>query len=192
MPLQHIHDVMLKRMARASTRAKTEKLLATIRQRIPGVSLRTSFIVGFPGETKEHFDTLMDFARDQEFDKVVVFSYEPEREAPSSAFTGRVPERVKASRRDRLLTLQHEISSRRLAARVGSVQLALIDGPAEGGRWSARTQGEAYEVDGAVFVEGDGLEAGDFVPVRITGASAYDLWATALAPQALVHPGGTR
>jgi len=192
MPLQHIHDVMLKRMARASTRAKTEKLLASIRDRIPGVSLRTSFIVGFPGETKEHFDTLMDFARDQEFDKVVVFSYEPEREAPSSAFLGRVPERVKASRRDRLLTLQHEISTRRLAARVGSVQLALIDGPAEGGRWSARTQGEAYEVDGAVFVEGDGLEAGDFVSVRITGASAYDLWATALAPQALVHSGGTR
>ena len=99
---------------------------------------------------------------------------------------------MKASRRDRLLTLQHEISTRRLAARVGSVSLALIDGRAEGGRWSARTQGEAYEVDGAVFVEGDGLEAGDFVPVRITGASAYDLWATALAPQALVHPGGTR
>ncbi len=192
MPLQHIHDVMLKRMARASTRAKTEQLLADIRRRISGVSLRTSFIVGFPGETKEHFDTLMDFARAQEFDKVVVFCYEPEREAPSSAFSGRVPERVKASRRDRLLTLQHEISTRRLAARIGSVQRALIDGPAEGGRWSARTQGEAYEVDGAVFVEGDGLKPGDFVSVRITGASAYDLWATALAPATLVSPGGIR
>jgi ribosomal protein S12 methylthiotransferase len=181
MPLQHIHDVMLKKMARASTRAKTERLLDDIRRRIPGVSLRTSFIVGFPGETKEHFDTLMQFTRDQQFDKVVVFSYEPEREAPSSGFASQVPERIKASRRDRLLTLQHGISGRKLAARVGSTALALIDGPAEDGRWSARTQGEAYEVDGAVFVEGFGLQAGDLVPVRITGASAYDLWASALA-----------
>ena len=192
MPLQHIHDVMLKRMARASTRAKTEKLLAEIRRRVPGVSLRTSFIVGFPGETREHFDTLMDFARDQEFDKVVVFPYEPEREAPSSGFSGRVPERVKQSRRERLLTLQHGISTRKLAARVGGVETALIDGPAEDGRWCARTQGEAYEVDGAVFVEGDGLQAGDFVPVRITGASAYDLWASALAPASRTRHGGSR
>lgn len=192
MPLQHIHDVMLKKMARASTRAKTERLLADIRQRIPGVSLRTSFIVGFPGETKEHFDTLMDFTREQQFDKVVVFSYEPEREAPSSGFTGRVPERVKASRRERLLTLQQEISGRKLAARVGKVEEALIDGPADGGRWTARTQGEAYEVDGAVFVEGEGLQAGDLVSVRITGASAYDLWASALAPASRTHDGGSR
>src|SRR4029078_13029976 len=99
MPLQHIHDVMLKRMARASTRAKTEKLLDDIRARGPGVRVRTSFICGFPGETKEHFDTLMDFVNDQQFDKVVVFSYEPEREAPSSRFPGRVAERVKTSRR---------------------------------------------------------------------------------------------
>ena len=189
MPLQHIHDVMLKRMARASTRAKTTALLDRIREKIPGVSLRTSFIVGFPGETREHFDTLMQFVEEQQFDKVVVFSYEPEREAPSSNFTGRVPERVKASRRDRLLTLQHGVSGRKLAARVGQLTTALVDGPAEGGRWAARTQGEAYEVDGCVFVEGDGLQAGDLVPVRITGASAYDLWASALAP---ARPGGTR
>jgi len=191
MPLQHIHDVMLKRMARASTRAKTEKLLDEIRTRVKGVSLRTSFIVGFPGETKEHFDTLMDFVNDQQFDKVVVFSYEPEREAPSSKFPGRVAERVKTSRRERLLTLQHAISTRKLAARVGSMTTALIDGPADDGRWAARTQGEAYEVDGNVFVEGEGFKAGDFVPVRITGASAYDLWASALAP-APIRPGGSR
>jgi ribosomal protein S12 methylthiotransferase len=103
-----------------------------------------------------------------------------------------VPERVKASRKARLLTLQHEISGRKLAARVGGVERALIDGPAEGGRWSARTQGEAYEVDGAVFVEGEGLQAGDFVPVRITGASAYDLWASALAPASRTRHGGSR
>src|SRR5262249_3748995 len=161
-------DVMLRRMARASTRAKTEQLLHEIRTRVPGVSLRTSFIVGFPGETKEHFDTLMDFVEEQQFDKVVVFSYEPEREAPSSNFAGRVPERVKASRRDRLLLLQHAISTKKLAARVGERTTALIDGPEEDGRWAARTQGEAYEVDGNVFVEGEGLQAGDFVPVRIT------------------------
>ena len=192
MPLQHIHDVMLKRMARASTRAKTEALLEEIRRRVPGVSLRTSFIVGFPGETKEHFDTLMDFVEQQQFDKVVVFSYEPEREAPSSRFTGRVPERVKASRRDRLLTLQQAISTRKLAARVGQATTALIDGPAEDGRWAARTQGEAYEVDGNVFVDGDDLQAGDLVPVRITGASAYDLWASALAPASRTRHGGSR
>ncbi len=190
MPLQHIHDVMLKRMARASNRAKTEKLLVEIKQRIPGVSLRTSFIVGFPGETKEHYDALYGFVKDLEFDKVVVFSYEPEREAPSSRFTGQVPARVKASRRDRLLTLQHSISSRRLAARVGKTETVLVDGPADDGRWAARTQGEAYEVDGNVFVEGPGLSPGSVASVRITGASAYDLWATALTTSTIPISGG--
>jgi ribosomal protein S12 methylthiotransferase len=191
MPLQHIHDTMLKRMARASNRAKTEKLLAEIKSRIPGVSLRTSFIVGFPGETKEHFDALYDFVNDLEFDKVVVFSYEPEREAPSSSFIGRVPERVKASRRDRLLSLQQSISARRLAARVGRIETVLVDGPAADGRWAARTQGEAYEVDGNVFVDGPHLHPGAVARVRITGASAYDLWATALEPNGVSLSGGT-
>jgi ribosomal protein S12 methylthiotransferase len=192
MPLQHIHDVMLKKMARASDRAKTEKLLAQIRAKIPGVSLRTSFIVGFPGETKQHYDALYDFVKDLEFDKVVVFAYEPEREAPSSAFKGQVADRIKQSRRERLLELQQGISAKKLAARVGRIETVLVDGPAEDGRWSARTQGEAYEVDGGVFVEGPGLSPGAFASVRITGASAYDLWATALAPQAISLHGGTR
>ncbi|MGH7726979.1 MAG: 30S ribosomal protein S12 methylthiotransferase RimO [Candidatus Eiseniibacteriota bacterium] len=192
MPLQHIHDVMLRRMARASNREKTEKLLGEIRRRIPGVSLRTSFIVGFPGETKEHFESLLSFVRDLEFDKVVVFAYEPEREAPSSGFTGRVPERVKQSRRERLLLAQQEISSRRLARRVGAIETVLVDGRAEDGRWAARTQGEAYEVDGNVFVEAENLEAGDFARVRITGAGAYDLWATALEPLPVPISGAAR
>ena len=192
MPLQHIHDVMLKKMARASNRAKTEKLLGEIRRRIPGVSLRTSFIVGFPGETKEHFDALMDFVKDTEFDKVVVFAYEPEREAPSSAFTGQVAQRIKESRRERLLTLQQDISARRLKQRVGRVETVLVDGPAEDGRWFARTQGEAYEVDGGVYVEGTGLAPGAFARVRITGASAYDLWAVATAPGPLALQGVSR
>jgi ribosomal protein S12 methylthiotransferase len=192
MPLQHIHDVMLRRMARASDRAKTERLLGEIRRRIPGVSLRTSFIVGFPGETKEHFDALLSFVRDTEFDKVVVFAYEPEREAPSHAFKGQVAPRIKQSRRERLLVLQQEISARRLKRRVGNVETVLVDGPAEGGRWAARTQGEAYEVDGGVFVEGAGLAPGTFAPARITGASAYDLWAVALAPGPLALQGVSR
>jgi ribosomal protein S12 methylthiotransferase len=185
MPLQHIHDVMLKRMARASNRARTEELLRVLRRRIPGVSLRTSFIVGFPGETKEHYDALVSFVRDMEFDKMVVFAYEPENEAPSSRFTGRVPGWIRQSRRARLLELQQGISARRLAARVGGVETVLIDGPAEGGRWAGRTQGEAYEVDGNVFVEGRDLAPGQFVQVRITGASAYDLWGAAVAPRTL-------
>jgi ribosomal protein S12 methylthiotransferase len=192
MPLQHIHDVMLKRMARASDRAKTERLLGEIRRRIPGVRLRTSFIVGFPGETKEHFDSLFSFVSDMEFDKVVVFAYEPEREAPSSGFTGRVPERVKESRRARLLELQHGISGRKLARRVGAIETVIIDGPADDGRMSARTEGEAYEVDGAVFVDGAVLAPGQFARVRITGASAYDLWATALTSEPIALSGGTR
>ncbi len=192
MPLQHIHDAMLKRMARASNRARTEALLGEIRRRIPGVSLRTSFIVGFPGETREHFESLLAFVRDMEFDKVVVFAYEPEREAPSSAFVGRVPERVKQSRRGRLLLLQQEVSTRRLARRVGALETVLVVGRAEDGSWAARTQGEAYEVDGNVFVEAEHLEAGDFARVRITGAGAYDLWATALEPLPLPILGAAR
>jgi ribosomal protein S12 methylthiotransferase len=193
MPLQHIHDAMLKRMARASNRQKTERLLGEIRRRIPGVSLRTSFIVGFPGETREHFESLLSFVRDTEFDKVVVFAYEPEREAPSHAFPGRVAQRIKESRRERLLLLQQEISARRLKRRVGNVETVLVDGPAaEAGRWSARTQGEAYEVDGGVFVEGAGLAPGAFAQARITAASAYDLWAVALAPGPLALQGVSR
>ncbi len=192
MPLQHIHDVMLKKMARASNRVRTERLLSEIRRRIPGVRLRTSFIVGFPGETKEHFESLRSFVSDMEFDKVVVFAYEPEREAPSSGFTGRVPERVKESRRARLLELQHDISARKLARRVGAIETVLVDGPADDGRMSARTEGEAFEVDGAVFVEGAGLAPGQFARVRVTGASAYDLWATALSTEPIALVGGTR
>jgi ribosomal protein S12 methylthiotransferase len=192
MPLQHIHDVMLKRMARASNRARTEALLGEIRRRIPGVSLRTSFIVGFPGETREHFESLLSFVKDTEFDKVVVFAYEPEREAPSAAFKGQVPARVKESRRARLLTLQQEISARRLKQRVGTVATVLVDGPAERDRWLARTQGEAFEVDGGVFVEGAGLLPGQFAQVRITGASAYDLWGVALSPGPLALQGVSR
>ena len=180
MPLQHIHDAILKRMARAADRSRTEALLGEIRQRIPGVSLRTSFIVGFPGETRAHFDALASFVRDARFDKVVVFAYEAEAEAPSHAFPGQVPERVKAARRHRLLSLQQRISAAKLAERVGRVETVLIDEARSPGCWAGRTQGEAYEVDGNVFVEGSDLQPGTFVRARVTGASPYDLWATAL------------
>jgi ribosomal protein S12 methylthiotransferase len=185
MPLQHIAQDMLRTMARAMTESATRDLVRRIKDGIPGVSFRTNFIVGFPGETEEHFDTLCRFVEEEPFDHVVVFSYEREPETPSADMEQQVPARRRSSRRARLLRLQQRLSHERLAGRIGERLEVMIDGPAGRGQWAARTAGQAYEVDGGVVVEGDGLTPGDVIRVAVTGASAYDLFARAERAQ---HP----
>jgi ribosomal protein S12 methylthiotransferase len=183
MPLQHIAQDMLRTMGRAMTEAQTRALVRRIRAGIPGVSFRTNFIVGFPGETEEHFATLERFVEEEGFEHLVVFPYEREPETPSYGMTPRVPVAARRSRRARLLALQQRLSRERLRRRIGQVIPVLIDGPAGHGQYAARTAGSAWEVDGGVIVEGEHLQPGTLVSVRITGSAAYDLFARVERPE---------
>jgi ribosomal protein S12 methylthiotransferase len=177
MPLQHIAQDMLRTMARGMTETDTRALLGRLRAGIPGITFRTNFIVGFPGETEAHFEHLYRFVEEERFDHVVVFAYERELETPSWHMTPRVHVGTRRGRRARLLALQQRLSRERLAAMVGCDVRVMIDRPAGRGQWAARTAGSAYEVDGGVVVEADHLEPGQLVDVRVTGAGAYDLFA---------------
>ena len=187
-PLQHIAHDMLRRMGRAMSARDTRALVRRIKAGIPGVALRTNFIVGFPGETEEHFEELLRYVGEESFDHLVAFAYEREAETPSSGMTPRVPLVVRRQRRARLLALQQQLSRARLARRIGERVTLMIDGPAgrdaarapgSGGatQYAARTAGSAFEVDGGVVVEGEGLRTGELVEARITGSAAYDLFA---------------
>jgi ribosomal protein S12 methylthiotransferase len=187
MPLQHIAADMLRTMGRGMTARDTRALVRRIKQGIPGVSFRTNFIVGFPGETEAHVEELGRYIEEEPFDNVVVFAFEREIETPSHTMTPRVAWAERRRRRSHLLALQQRLSRERLARRIGERIPVMIDGPADTPRdvstdsgptlWAARTAGSAWEVDGGVVVEGEGLEPGAIVPVRITGSSAYDLYA---------------
>ena len=178
MPLQHIAQEQLRAMARAMTERDTRALVRRIRAGVPGVAFRTNFIVGFPGETDEHFETLLRYVEEEPFDNVVVFTYEREPETPSYAMTPRVPIHVRRARRAKLLARQQALSRDRLARRIGERVKVMIDGPAGRGQWAARTAGSAWEVDGGGGVEGAGLVPGQLATVRVTGAAAYDLFAS--------------
>jgi len=180
-PLQHIAQDMLRRMARGMNAKDTRALIRRIREGIPGVALRTNFIVGFPGETDAHFDELCAYVEEERFDHLVVFTYEREPETPSHDMDSQVAIARRRNRRSRLLALQQRLSAERLRERVGKTATVMVDGPAAGrdsaGAFAARTSGQAFEVDGGVMLEGEGLVAGDLVTARITGAGAYDLFA---------------
>ncbi len=177
MPLQHIAAEPLRRMARGMTAADTRALVRRIKTGIPGVAFRTNFIVGFPGETEEHFAELERYVVEEGFDHLVVFAYEREPESPAYAMTPRVPIQARRHRRARLLALQQRQSRARLARRIGERITVMIDGRSGRGQWAARTAGSAWEVDGGVVVEGERLVPGKCVDVRVTGSAAYDLFA---------------
>ena len=186
MPLQHIAADMLRTMGRGMNARDTRALVKQIKAGIPGVALRTNFIVGFPGETDAHVDELCRYLEEEPLDHVVVFAYEREPETPSHAMTPRVPLPERRRRRARLLSLQQRLSRERLMRRIGGRLTVMIDGPAgpeRGGagarRHAARTAGSAWEVDGGVAVEGEHLQPGSLVSVRVIGAGAYDLYARA-------------
>jgi ribosomal protein S12 methylthiotransferase len=178
MPLQHADDEMLRAMRRERSGAALRKLLDRIRERIPEVTLRTSFIVGFPGETDAAFRKLVDFVRDVEFDRVGVFIYSREENTAAGEMPGQVPERVKRARRAELMQTQAEISLRKNRGLVGREVEVLVEGPMPGSaaRMRGRTPGQAPEIDGAVFLRGD-AEPGEFVRARIEKALSYDLHA---------------
>lgn len=177
MPLQHIDDRVLKGMYRRVTRKQTEVLLAKLRKRIPGVSIRTTFIAGFPGETAVQHAALRDFINEFEFDAVGVFPYSSEPGTPAHRMKDAVPPETIAERVEELMLAQQAVAFRRAKAMAGREITVLIDDYGKRNVYPARHAGQAPEVDSVVHVKGGEFDPGDFVKVRVTGAREYDLTA---------------
>jgi ribosomal protein S12 methylthiotransferase len=182
MPLQHINDRLLKRMQRRVNRAETEDLLSRLRQAIPKLALRTTFIVGFPGETEAEFEELCDFVRDSRFERAGVFPYSLEPDTPAARLPEHLSEEVKQERRDRLMEIQQDIAFAWTREQVGKEVEAIVDSldPEVPGYFLARSYADAPDIDCVVRLKGKGLRAGDLVRARVTGADGYDLAARAL------------
>ncbi len=179
-PLQHTHDFMLKHMKRQETEAGVRQMIAELRQRIPGVALRTTFITGFPGEREEHFQHLLNFVNEVEFDHVGVFAYSDEPGTTAFDYQDKVDPALGAARRDQLMAAQREIALRKNKDRIGQTHPALVEGldSDDGFLMLGRLPFQGPDVDGQVILEQCEAEPGDIVPVRITGALDYDLVAT--------------
>lgn len=177
LPLQHAHDDILAAMNRRDSRADSERLLAKIRAAIPGVAIRTTFIVGFPGETDEHFAALRDFVASQRFDHVGVFAYSQEDDTVAGRRADQVAEDVKQERYHALMALQAKISEEIGAAHVGRELTVLVEGVEEDGVARGRSYREAPDVDGRVYVENAAAGPGEFVRARVVQGFAYDLLA---------------
>ncbi|HEX4130520.1 MAG TPA: 30S ribosomal protein S12 methylthiotransferase RimO [Pirellulales bacterium] len=182
MPLQHISDPVLKRMQRRVGKAETVALVERLRQAIPGLVLRTTFITGFPGETDDQFEELVEFVRQQRFERLGVFTYSFEPDTPSARLGDQVPEEIRQARRDRLMAEQQRIAFEWNEARIGTHCEALLDMPVPGERdvWIGRTYADAPDVDSVVYVTGKRLKAGQIVPCEIVAAQGYDLAAAAV------------
>jgi ribosomal protein S12 methylthiotransferase len=182
MPLQHINDRVLKRMQRRVDRKKTEDLITRWRRAIPGLTFRTTFIVGFPGETDREFEELCDFVRDNAFDRAGVFTYSLEPDTPAAKLDGHMPQEIKQARLDRLMTVQQEVAFNWSRRQVGREIDAIIDGPDPEvpNHHLARGHADAPEIDGLVRVKGKNLRPGDIVRAKVTGADGYDLAARAI------------
>lgn len=178
LPLQHAHDAVLRRMNRVDTRASVEALLAKIRQRIPEVTIRSTFIVGFPGETASQYQSLRDFIEEQRFDKVGIFTYSREEDTPAYDMPDQVPEEIMQERYHDLMSLQCKISEELNCALEGKILEVLIEGRDTDQLSVAygRSRREAPEVDGQVYVENDtDSKPGDLIKVKIVQGFTYDL-----------------
>ncbi len=175
LPLQHADPELLKAMNRRGTVEHTRQFLKKARDM--GFTLRTTFIVGFPGETEQQFQALMDFTREIEFDRMGAFVYSIEENTPAASMPNQIDEEVKQERLDRLMTLQQEISLRHNKARVGTVEKVLVEAVADDGSGTGRSSREApEETDGVIRLTGlSEKDIGEFVQARITGAEVYDL-----------------
>ncbi|OUT95051.1 MAG: 30S ribosomal protein S12 methylthiotransferase RimO [Flammeovirgaceae bacterium TMED32] len=177
-PLQHGSTRMLELMRRGTTREKTEALLNHIREKIPKIAIRTTLIVGHPGETEEAFMDMMDFVENNRFERLGVFTYSHEEDTHSYTMKDDVPDEVKQKRLEAIMELQEEISEEINAEKVGKKYRVLID-RFEGGQYVGRTEHDSPEVDNEVLINSDDgyLRVGDFCEVVITSASAFDLYA---------------
>ena len=176
LPIQHVNDTVLRRMHRRGNKADILRCIRGARAR--GLTLRTSIIVGFPGETEEQFQELLDVLGEAEFDRLGAFAYSPEEDTPAARLPDQIPEEIKQERLDRLMTMQSAISLRRNQARVGTEEKVLVTDVAEDGFILGRSHREAPETDGEIVFTRKGKpvpEIGSFVNVKITQADTYDL-----------------
>jgi len=177
-PIQHINDGILKAMGRGHTREKLELLLAKFRWEIPDVALRTTVLTGFPGETVEAFEELMEFLKEFRFDRLGVFPYSHEENTPAHAGKDDIPERVKSERAEAVMELQQDISCQLNRERIGKSYRVLVDRK-EKEYFVGRTQYDSPEVDNEVLIPADNkLSTGEFYRVKITGANEFDLYGT--------------
>jgi ribosomal protein S12 methylthiotransferase len=186
LPLQHAADSVLHRMKRPGTRRTYDRLLARIRARVPGVVLRTTFIVGFPGETDAEFEELQSFVRGGAFDHVGVFTYSHEEGTSAWRLGDDVPDRVKVTRRNRLMAVQRRIVARAQKARMGQAVRVLVDGPAPEHEWvlRGRLEGQAPDIDSMVYLtdaDPSRHRPGMLVDAVIVGARGYDVMARPLS-----------
>lgn len=188
-PLQHSEDRVLRLMGRRGTRKEYIKLIRTIRRRIPQVALRTTFIVGFPSETEEEFNGLVDFIEEMRFDRLGVFPFSKEEGTPSAGLKGQAPEKVKQRRLDELMRRQARISLDKNSELVGRRYPAIVD-EVDGSVALARLYSHAPEIDGMVIIEAaEGLGVGEVAEVEITGAFDYDVKATIVDKKASLPKG---
>ncbi len=174
-PVQHINGELLRRMHRKGTREDILRCVSQARAR--GLTLRTTLIVGFPGETEEQFEELLAFVQESKFDRLGAFCYSPEEGTPAARMPDQIPEEVKQERYDRLMALQQRISLERNQARVGTVEKVLVTDRGENGRFLGRSSREAPETDGEIYFTSSGSpEIGSFAQVRLTKAGPYDLY----------------
>ena len=177
LPIQHCSDRILKRMGRRTTKQELVDIVETLRREIPDIILRTTLITGFPGETQEDHEELMEFIDTMEFDRLGVFTYSPEEDTPAAIMPDQIDEEVKLDRQAELMELQQEISLDKGNDKIGSVVEVMIEGKvADENAYVARTYGDAPNVDGYIFVNtSTELMSGDFARVHVTGALEYDL-----------------
>ena len=177
MPIQHGSDDVLRRMGRWTNREQIEKTVAKLREEIPDIALRTTLITGFPGETEDDFEQVIEFVKKMEFDRLGVFTYSREEDTPAAEMDGQIDEEVKEARRDEIMQIQQDIAFDKSNSRVGEIYEVMIEGrlPDEG-VYIARTYMDAPDVDGYVFIQSDyNLDSGDFVKVEVTRSDEYDL-----------------
>ena len=177
LPIQHASDAVLKRMGRRTSKAQLVEIIEKLRKEIPDISLRTTLITGFPGETQEQHEELKDFVDEMEFDRLGVFTYSPEEDTPAATMADQIPEEVKEERQAELMELQQEIAFDLAEDMVGREVLVMIEGKvADENAYVGRTYKDAPNVDGLIFINTDEeLMSGDFARVRVTGALEYDL-----------------
>lgn len=177
LPIQHCNDRILKRMGRRTTKAELVQIVETLRREIPDIILRTTLITGFPGETQEEHEELMEFIDTMEFDRLGVFTYSAEEDTPAARMPDQIEEEEKERRQAELMELQQEISIDKGNARIGSNVEVMVEGKvADENAYVARTYGDAPGVDGYMFINTDTeLMSGDFALVHVTGALEYDL-----------------
>jgi ribosomal protein S12 methylthiotransferase len=178
MPIQHSEDKILKLMGRKSTRDELKEVIGGLREAMPDICIRTTLIVGFPGETEEDFEGLCSFIREVGFDRLGVFAYSREEGTPAYKLPNQIDEEVKQQRKDYIMEVQKSVSAEICEGFIGKTVEVIVEGKLDGedSVYCGRSYRDCYEIDGYVFFESeDELLAGDYYNVKITSASDYDL-----------------